>query len=122
MAWLRRIVTLLVLGLVLGLALQAHAQEKVLNVYNWTDYIDPYVVQRFQQESGIRIRYDVYDSLETLEGKLSAGRSGYDLVTAGPLPGSDPASTRSRVSSSSHRNEIAEPSAAVASTGRPATS
>jgi putrescine transport system substrate-binding protein len=52
----------------------------VLNVYNWTDYIDPYVVQRFQRESGIRIRYDVFDSLETLEGKLSAGRSGYDVI------------------------------------------
>jgi putrescine transport system substrate-binding protein len=52
----------------------------VLNVYNWTDYIDPAVVERFQQETGIRVRYDVFDSLETLEGKLSAGRSGYDLI------------------------------------------
>jgi putrescine transport system substrate-binding protein len=59
---------------------QPHPPGSVLNVYNWTDYIDPYVVQRFQQETGIRVRYDVFDSLETLEGKLSAGRSGYDLI------------------------------------------
>src|SRR5512138_160683 len=72
---------LLILAAALCLAAPAGAQERgVLNVYNWTDYIDPYVVQRFQQEAGIRVRYDVYDSLETLEGKLSAGRSGYDLI------------------------------------------
>ncbi len=64
--------------------------QPVLNVYNWTDYIDPDVVQRFQQETGIRIRYDVFDSLETLEGKLSAGRSGYDLV----VPTSEPTFAR----------------------------
>ncbi|SDC24743.1 extracellular solute-binding protein [Belnapia rosea] len=69
--------------------LMARAQP-VLNIYNWTDYIDPYVVQRFQQETGIRIRYDVYDSLETLEGKLSAGRSGYDLI----VPTSEPTFAR----------------------------
>ncbi len=56
------------------------AQSGTVNVYNWTDYIDPAVVERFEQASGIRIRYDVFDSLETLEGKLSAGRSGYDLI------------------------------------------
>ena len=57
-----------------ALSLTAHAQERVLNVFNWNDYIDPYVVQRFTRETGIRVRYDVYDSLETLEGRLSAGR------------------------------------------------
>ncbi|MBC9206008.1 extracellular solute-binding protein [Roseomonas aerophila] len=61
-----------------------------LNVYNWSDYIDPYAVSRFQQETGIRIRYDVYDSLETLEGKLSAGRSGYDII----VPTSEPTFAR----------------------------
>ena len=62
----------------------------VLNVYNWSDYIDPYAIARFQRETGIRIRYDVYDSLETLEGKLSAGRSGYDIV----VPTSEPSFAR----------------------------
>ena len=76
--------------LALLLAPFAAAAQPVLNVYNWTDYIDPYVVQRFQQESGIRVRYDVYDSLETLEGKLSAGRSGYDLI----VPTSEPTFAR----------------------------
>ncbi|MCB4822736.1 polyamine ABC transporter substrate-binding protein [Roseicella aerolata] len=64
--------------------------QPVLNVYNWTDYIDPAVVERFQQQTGIRVRYDVYDSLETLEGKLSAGRSGYDLI----VPTSEPSFAR----------------------------
>ena len=62
----------------------------MLNVYNWTDYIDPAAVQRFERESGIRVRYDVYDSLETLEGKLSAGRSGYDVI----VPSSEPTFAR----------------------------
>jgi putrescine transport system substrate-binding protein len=69
---------------------QATPGSGVLNVYNWTDYIDPYLVQRFQRETGIRIRYDVFDSLETLEGKLSAGRSGYDLI----VPTSEPTFAR----------------------------
>lgn len=66
------------------------APEQVLNIYNWSDYIDPYAVQRFTQETGIRVRYDVYDSLETLEGKLSAGRSGYDII----VPTSEPTFSR----------------------------
>ncbi len=68
----------------------AAAQERVLNVFNWNDYIDPYVVQRFTRETGIRVRYDVFDSLETLEGRLSAGRSGYDIV----VPTSEPTFSR----------------------------
>lgn len=68
----------------------AAAQQPVLNVYNWTDYIDPAAVQRFERESGVRVRYDVYDSLEALEGKLSAGRSGYDVI----VPSSEPTFAR----------------------------
>ena len=48
--------------------LVAAQQQPVLNVYNWTDYIDPAALQRFERESGVRVRYDVYDSLEVLEG------------------------------------------------------
>jgi putrescine transport system substrate-binding protein len=58
----------------------AAAQPQTLNIYNWSDYIAPGLLDRFTRETGIRVRYDVYDSLETLEAKLSAGRSGYDLV------------------------------------------
>jgi putrescine transport system substrate-binding protein len=84
---LRRLLPLLVL---IAAAWPAAAQERVLNVYNWSDYIDPYAVARFTRETGIRVRYDVYDSLETLEGKLSAGRSGYDIV----VPTSEPTFAR----------------------------
>jgi putrescine transport system substrate-binding protein len=80
---------LALIAVLLLASLVARAQP-VLNVYNWTDYIDPHAVQRFQQETGIRVRYDVYDSLETLEGKLSAGRSGYDLI----VPTSEPTFAR----------------------------
>jgi len=55
-------------------------EEKVLNVYNWSDYIDPAVIEDFQKETGIEVRYDVFDSNEVLETKLLAGNSGYDVV------------------------------------------
>ncbi len=84
---LRRLLPLLAL---LACTLPAAAQERVLNVYNWSDYIDPYAVARFTRETGIRVRYDVYDSLETLEGRLSAGRSGYDII----VPTSEPTFAR----------------------------
>jgi putrescine transport system substrate-binding protein len=83
---------LMLLGACLAtlLAMPARAQDRVVNVFNWNDYIDPYVVQRFTRETGIRVRYDVFDSLETLEGRLSAGRSGYDIV----VPTNEPTFSR----------------------------
>ncbi|MCX7933074.1 MAG: polyamine ABC transporter substrate-binding protein [Rhodovarius sp.] len=66
------------------------AAQNTLHVFNWSDYIDPYMVDRFQRETGIRIRYDVYDSLETLEARLSAGRSGFDII----VPTSEPTFAR----------------------------
>jgi len=86
MGWVRRVVPVL-------LVLAGHAataQERVLNVYNWTDYIDPKMVERFTAETGIKVQYDVYDSLETLEGKLLAGKSGYDIV----VPTAEPTFSR----------------------------
>jgi putrescine transport system substrate-binding protein len=74
----------------IGLSGVAHAQSKELNVYNWTDYIDPAVIARFQTETGITVHYDVYDSLETLEAKMLAGHSGYDLI----MPTSEPTFSR----------------------------
>ena len=56
------------------------AEEKVLNVYNWSDYIAEGVIEAFEKETGIKVNYDVYDSNETLEAKLLAGHSGYDVV------------------------------------------
>jgi putrescine transport system substrate-binding protein len=61
-------------------AAAASAEEKVLNVYNWSDYIDPKVIEDFQAETGIKVRYDVFDSNEVLETKLLTGNSGYDVV------------------------------------------
>jgi putrescine transport system substrate-binding protein len=81
---------LLVLVALLSLTLPARAEEKVLNVYNWTDYIDPKALERFTKETGITVRYDMYDSLETLEAKLLAGHSGYDVV----VPTSEPTFSR----------------------------
>lgn len=54
--------------------------EKVLNVYNWSDYIDTTVLEDFQKETGIKVSYDVFDSNEVLETKLLAGSTGYDIV------------------------------------------
>jgi putrescine transport system substrate-binding protein len=51
-----------------------------LRVYNWSDYIAPDTVARFEAETGIRVTYDVFDSNEVLEGKLLTGAAGYDVV------------------------------------------
>ena len=58
----------------------ASAEEEVVNVYNWTDYIAPSVIEDFTRETGIKVRYDTFDSNDTLETKLLAGKSGYDVV------------------------------------------
>jgi putrescine transport system substrate-binding protein len=73
---------LLTLGLTLSLtaAPPLAAQGKVVNIYNWSDYIDPAVLKDFEKETGIKVRYDVYDSNDTLESKLLAGKTGYDIV------------------------------------------
>jgi putrescine transport system substrate-binding protein len=63
------------------LATQAGAQNaRVVNVYNWSDYIDPKVIEDFTRETGIKVQYDTFDANETLETKLLAGKSGYDVV------------------------------------------
>ena len=58
----------------------AWAQERVVNVYNWSDYIDESIIEDFTKETGIKVVYDVFDSNEILETKLLAGGSGYDIV------------------------------------------
>jgi putrescine transport system substrate-binding protein len=64
-----------------ALAAPAAAQsERVVNVYNWSDYIDPAVLEEFTKETGIKLKYDTFDSNDMLETKLLAGRTGYDLV------------------------------------------
>ena len=58
----------------------ATAQAASVHVYNWSDYIGETTLEEFEKETGIKPVYDVFDSNETLEGKLLAGRSGYDVV------------------------------------------
>jgi putrescine transport system substrate-binding protein len=68
-------------ALLFALIAAAPAQgERVVNVYNWSDYIDPTVIEAFTKETGIKVRYDTFDANETLETKLLAGKSGYDVV------------------------------------------
>lgn len=73
------------LTLAIGLALTAAsgsalAAGKELNVYNWSDYIAESTLPNFQKATGIKVRYDVYDSNEILQAKMLTGKSGYDLV------------------------------------------
>ena len=58
----------------------AAEEEKVLNVYNWSDYIAPGTLAKFEKETGIKVTYDVFDSNEVLETKLVTGNTGYDVV------------------------------------------
>jgi putrescine transport system substrate-binding protein len=58
----------------------APAKERAVNFYNWSDYIAPTVLDEFTKETGIKVRYDTFDSNDTLEAKLLAGKSGYDVV------------------------------------------
>lgn len=75
--------SLLCAALLSVLSLSAQAQTRVVHVYNWSDYIDPKVLSDFTRETGIRVVYDTYDSNETLETKLLAGKTGYDVVVPG---------------------------------------
>lgn len=59
------------------------AEPKVLNIYNWSDYIAEDTLQNFEKETGIKVRYDTYDNNEILHAKLVAGKTGYDIVVPG---------------------------------------
>ncbi|MER8367487.1 polyamine ABC transporter substrate-binding protein [Mesorhizobium sp. M1348] len=61
-------------------SLGAHAEDRVVNVFNWSDYIDSSIIDDFTKETGIKVVYDTFDSNEILETKLLAGGSGYDVV------------------------------------------
>jgi len=77
----------------LALAVGAHAADtppplastepKVLNIYNWSDYIAEDTIKNFEKETGIKVTYDNYDSNEVLNTKLVAGKTGYDIVVPG---------------------------------------
>jgi putrescine transport system substrate-binding protein len=72
-----------IVGVVFAAVLPASTfaqKERVVNFYNWSDYIDPTVLEAFTKQTGIKVRYDTFDSNDTLEAKLLAGKSGYDVV------------------------------------------
>ena len=58
----------------------ARADERIVNFYNWSNYMAPGVLEEFTKETGIKVVYDTFDANETLETRLLAGKSGYDLV------------------------------------------
>jgi putrescine transport system substrate-binding protein len=77
---------LVLLAVLLWPLATAAAEEPVLHVYNWSDYIAPDTIVNFEKETGIAVTYDVYDGNETLEAKLLAGHSGYDVVVPSASP------------------------------------
>ena len=64
-------------------AAPANTEEKVLNIYNWPDYIPEGMVAAFEKESGIKVNYDTFETNEALHAKLVAGNTGYDIVVPG---------------------------------------
>src|ERR1041385_1785277 len=77
------------LGIAVALAVAACSPNKAekpaqaggtLRIYNWSDYIDPALLAQFTRETGIKVRYDTFDSNEVLETKVLQGRTGYDIV------------------------------------------
>ncbi len=57
------------------------AEEPVLNIYNWADYVGHGTIAEFERRTHIKVVYEFYDSNQTLEAKMLAGRSGYDIVS-----------------------------------------
>ena len=71
---------LIALGVALLPSGQAKAEDRVVNFYNWSNYMAPGVLDAFTSETGIKVVYDTFDANETLETRLLAGKSGYDVV------------------------------------------
>jgi putrescine transport system substrate-binding protein len=72
---------LIISALLTGSAAIAQQQEeKILNIYNWSDYIADDTLKNFEKETGIKVRYDNFDNNEIVHAKLVAGRTGYDIV------------------------------------------
>ncbi len=80
---LARLVLLAGLTLLAAAGPAAAADPKVLNIYNWSDYIADDTIKNFEKETGIKVNYDNYDSNEVLQAKLVAGNTGYDIVVPG---------------------------------------
>ncbi|GAC1345939.1 MAG: polyamine ABC transporter substrate-binding protein [Bradyrhizobium sp.] len=68
------------IAIVAASSLPAQAQQRTVNFYNWSNYMAPGVLEDFTRETGIKVVYDTFDANETLETRLLAGKSGYDVV------------------------------------------
>lgn len=66
-------------------AAPSNTEEKVLNIYNWPDYITQDMVANFEKETGIKVNYQTFENNEALQAKLIAGNSGYDIVVPGAV-------------------------------------
>ena len=66
-------------------AVAANTEEKILNIYNWPDYIAKDMVANFEKESGIKVNYQTFENNEALQAKLVAGNTGYDIVVPGAV-------------------------------------
>src|SRR5271170_3646383 len=74
---------LLLIAFAVGAGVKADAaEEERLFIYNWTDFIGRNTIAEFEKQTGIKVTYDVYDSEETMDARLLAGSSGYDVVVA----------------------------------------
>jgi putrescine transport system substrate-binding protein len=73
-------IRLAIAALLLALPAGAKAAERTVNFYNWSSYMAPGVLEDFTRETGIKVVYDTFDANETLETRLLAGKSGYDVV------------------------------------------
>ncbi len=67
-------------ALLWGMPAAAQEEEKILNIYNWSDYIADDTLKNFEKETGIKVRYDNFDNNEIVHAKLVAGKTGYDIV------------------------------------------
>jgi putrescine transport system substrate-binding protein len=66
-------------------AAPVNTEEKVLNIYNWPDYVPEGMIAAFEKETGIKVNYDTFETNEALHAKLVAGNSGYDIVVPGTV-------------------------------------
>ena len=72
-------------AVVASAAAPVNTEEKVLNIYNWADYIPEGMIAAFEKETGIKVNYDTFETNEALHAKLVAGNTGYDIVVPGTV-------------------------------------
>lgn len=83
---MKKIFYLFVFLIFISFASQAEETKKVVNIYNWSDYVSPKSLKEFEKKTGIKPVYDVYDSNQMLEAKLVVGKTGYDIVVPTSTP------------------------------------